>query len=115
MFEQLFLAYIAYDTNIKYISLNTVMDSTKVLVLNRGELAEYDKPAVLLEDQTGVFSSMVDATGTEQADHLRKIARGEIGVVQSLQSLATESIEEEEDSVSEQIIEELTKAKNKTK
>ena len=89
------------------------MDSTKVLVLNRGELAEYDKPAVLLEDNKGVFSSMVDATGTEQAEHLRKIARGEIGVVQSLQSLATESLNE--DSVSEEIIEALVKAKKKAK
>jgi ABC-type sugar transport system ATPase subunit len=68
--------------------LNTVMDSTKVLVLNRGELAEYDKPATLLE-RDGIFSSMVAATGAEQSEHLKRIARGEIGVVQSLQSIKT--------------------------
>ncbi len=87
------------------------MDSTKVLVLNRGELAEYDKPAVLLENQTGIFSSMVDATGAEQSEHLRKIARGEIGVVQSLQSLASEHSNEE--SISEELVQALSKAKKK--
>eukprot|EP00029_Vermamoeba_vermiformis_P003040 TRINITY_DN133_c1_g2_i1.p1 TRINITY_DN133_c1_g2~~TRINITY_DN133_c1_g2_i1.p1 ORF type:complete len:1304 (-),score=377.00 TRINITY_DN133_c1_g2_i1:6-3917(-) len=95
--------------------LNTVMDSTKVLVLNRGELAEYDKPAVLLEDSKGIFSSMVDATGKEQSEHLRKIARGEIGVVQSLQSLASESAVDEE-SISEELVKAFAKSKkNKNK
>ncbi len=87
--------------------LNTVMDSTKVLVLNRGELAEYDKPANLLE-RDGIFSSMVAATGNEQAEHLKKIARGEIGVVQSLQSLK-EISHEDELSVSEEVIQALKK------
>jgi ABC-type multidrug transport system fused ATPase/permease subunit len=86
--------------------LNTVMDSTKVLVLNRGELSEYDKPATLL-DRDGIFASMVAATGPEQAEHLSKIARGEIGVVQALQSL--KAIEEDSLSVSEEVIKAIKK------
>ena len=92
--------------------LNTVMDSTKVLVLNRGELSEYDKPATLLEHD-GIFASMVAATGPEQSEHLKKIARGEIGVVQSLQSIKEEESSRalDEESISEEIVEALKKTK----
>jgi hypothetical protein len=89
------------------IRLNTVMDSTKVLVLNRGELSEYDKPANLLE-ANGIFASMVEATGSQQAEHLKKIARGEIGVVQSLQSIR-------EDESSMDMSEELVNALKRSK
>ncbi len=58
------------------------MDSTKVMVLNRGQLVEYDKPIQLLNDDKTIFHSMVQATGPEQAAHLKRIANGEIGVVQ---------------------------------
>src|SRR5689334_10722227 len=34
--------------------LNTIMDSTKVMVLERGRLAEYDSPARLLDDKDGI-------------------------------------------------------------
>jgi hypothetical protein len=85
------------------------MDSTKVLVLNRGELSEYDKPAALLE-HNGIFASMVEATGPEQAEHLKKIARGEIGVVQSLQSIKRD--EESISEMSEEIVAVLKKSKN---
>jgi ATP-binding cassette subfamily C (CFTR/MRP) protein 1 len=87
--------------------LNTVMDSTKVLVLNRGELSEYDKPSSLLE-ANGIFASMVEATGPQQAEHLKKIARGEIGVVQSLQSIKEE---ESSSEISEEVINALKKSK----
>jgi hypothetical protein len=69
------------------------MDSTRILVLNRGELAEYDAPAALLE-ANGIFASMVEATGPEQAEHLKQIARGKIGVIQSLESIKEEEKEE---------------------
>ncbi len=102
---------------IKFISLtstrrlNTVMDSTRVLVLNRGELAEYDSPANLLETN-GIFSSMVEATGPEQAEHLRKIARGEIGVIQSLESIKALKEESGERSISEEAVNALTKSRD---
>jgi ATP-binding cassette subfamily C (CFTR/MRP) protein 1 len=81
--------------------LNTVMDSTKILVLNRGELAEYGKPMELLENTTGIFSSMVEATGPEQSTFLKKIASGEIGVVQSLKDVHESSFEDYEESAKE--------------
>jgi ATP-binding cassette subfamily C (CFTR/MRP) protein 1 len=39
--------------------LNTIMDSTKVMLLEQGQLKEYGKPAKLLEDEKGYFTSMV--------------------------------------------------------
>jgi hypothetical protein len=64
--------------------LNTIMDSTKVMVLNRGELKEYDKPATLLQIPDGIFSGMVDATGPSVSQYLRQIAKGELNVLQSI-------------------------------
>lgn len=70
--------------------LNTIMDSTKVLVLDKGAVAQYDSPANLLEDHTGIFHSMVEATGPNVAAYLGKIARGELSIVQALRSEAEE-------------------------
>jgi ABC-type multidrug transport system fused ATPase/permease subunit len=61
--------------------LNTIMDSTRVLVLDKGQVVEFDTPAKLLEKENGIFASMVAATGPANAEHLRKIAKGEITVV----------------------------------
>ena len=38
--------------------LNTIMDYDKVLVLKDGELAEYDSPSNLLENQSTIFYSL---------------------------------------------------------
>jgi len=70
------------------------MDSTKIMVLNRGQLVEYNTPICLLSNNRTIFHSMVQATGLEQAAHLQRIAKGEIGVVQALQSLKEISISE---------------------
>jgi ABC-type multidrug transport system fused ATPase/permease subunit len=40
--------------------IHTIIDSDKVLVLEQGELKEYDKPSVLLNDKTSLFSQLVD-------------------------------------------------------
>jgi ABC-type multidrug transport system fused ATPase/permease subunit len=64
--------------------LNTIMDSTRVMVLDKGKLVEFDTPAKLLENPDSIFTSMVDATGPASAEYLRKIARGELSVVESL-------------------------------
>jgi hypothetical protein len=72
------------------------------MVLDKGSLAEYDKPAALLARPETIFSSMVEATGPEQSSHLHRIANGEIGVVQSLQSLSGEKSGDE--SFSEDVI-----------
>merc|ERR1719253_1585641 len=39
--------------------LNTIMDSDRVLVLDDGNVAEFDSPAALI-DQGGIFASMVE-------------------------------------------------------
>ena len=39
--------------------LNTVFHSDKVLVMDRGEVAEFDSPQVLLEDKSSIFYSFV--------------------------------------------------------
>ena len=40
--------------------LNTIMDSDKILVLDDGNIAEYDSPKVLLTKSGGVFKAMVE-------------------------------------------------------
>ncbi|XP_077999979.1 multidrug resistance-associated protein 1-like [Glandiceps talaboti] len=42
--------------------LNTIMDSTKVLVLDKGSIAEFDSPANLLSSE-GIFHSMAQNAG----------------------------------------------------
>ena len=58
--------------------LNTIIDSDRVLVLDRGHVLEYDTPLALLENDSSAFSSMVAETGTENALHLRRLAKGEV-------------------------------------
>jgi ATP-binding cassette, subfamily C (CFTR/MRP), member 1 len=41
--------------------LGTVMDSDKVLVLDDGKLAEFDKPDNLMKIKGGIFRGMVEA------------------------------------------------------
>ncbi|KAG0077209.1 hypothetical protein BGZ92_002023 [Podila epicladia] len=40
--------------------INTILDSDRILVLERGEVAEFDKPAVLLENKNSIFYSLVN-------------------------------------------------------
>jgi ATP-binding cassette subfamily C (CFTR/MRP) protein 1 len=45
--------------------IQTVMDSDKILVLQRGEVAEFDAPKVLLENKQSIFHSMVNEMHNE--------------------------------------------------
>ncbi|KAF9203578.1 hypothetical protein BGZ49_006268 [Haplosporangium sp. Z 27] len=54
--------------------LNTVIDYSRVLVLDHGEIKEFDTPANLLSRPDSVFSSMVDETGPANAALLRSLA-----------------------------------------
>ncbi len=54
--------------------LNTIMDYDCVLVMDAGRAAEFDAPAKLLEDSDGIFSQLVDATGSESSKALRQLA-----------------------------------------
>ena len=38
--------------------LNTIMDSTRILVLDKGQIAEFDQPKNLLDKRDSIFYSM---------------------------------------------------------
>eukprot|EP00238_Polyblepharides_amylifera_P014825 CAMPEP_0196575044 /NCGR_PEP_ID=MMETSP1081-20130531/4617_1 /TAXON_ID=36882 /ORGANISM="Pyramimonas amylifera, Strain CCMP720" /LENGTH=58 /DNA_ID=CAMNT_0041893233 /DNA_START=56 /DNA_END=232 /DNA_ORIENTATION=- len=56
------------------------MDSDRILVMDKGTLAEYDTPAVLSTSTGGILSSLIDETGQESAAFLRDIASGKCTV-----------------------------------
>ncbi|XP_044728782.1 ATP-binding cassette sub-family C member 4-like [Chrysoperla carnea] len=55
--------------------LNTIMDSDKVLVMDTGEMAEYDHPYKLLQNKKGIFYSLVEQTGVSMSEHLYNVAK----------------------------------------
>jgi len=57
-------------------------DSDRVLVLDHGRVAEFDKPRNLLRlpPNKGILSSMVESTGKQSARFLRAIAEGAIDI-----------------------------------
>lgn len=50
------------------------MDSDRVLVMDAGYAKEYDIPHKLLQNAKGIFRSMVDATGPQESEQLKKVA-----------------------------------------
>jgi ABC-type multidrug transport system fused ATPase/permease subunit len=38
--------------------LNTIIDYDRVIVMNKGQIAEFDTPKALLEDSNSIFHSM---------------------------------------------------------
>lgn len=54
--------------------LNTIMDSDRVLVMDAGQVKQFDVPYLLLQDETGLFSTMVNNTG-KNAAHLKRVAK----------------------------------------
>ncbi|XP_069104134.1 ATP-binding cassette sub-family C member 4-like isoform X2 [Argopecten irradians] len=55
--------------------LNTIMDSDRVLVLDEGNIVEFNQPYLLLQNEDGYFYRMVQQTGNTEADHLLEVAR----------------------------------------
>jgi ATP-binding cassette subfamily C (CFTR/MRP) protein 4 len=55
--------------------LDTIIGNDMILVLGNGKVLEYGSPMDLLENEHGYFSGMVDDTGVEMAQQLRKKAR----------------------------------------
>ena len=54
--------------------LDTVIKSDRILVLSHGRVKEFDHPHILLQKEGGYFARMVEATGKERAEALRKAA-----------------------------------------
>jgi len=50
------------------------MDYDLVLVMDAGRAVEFASPKELLENPDGIFSELVDATGTESSSFLREMA-----------------------------------------
>jgi len=57
--------------------LDTIIDSSRILVLDNGSLAEFDTPHNLLQKPQGIFTSLVEELGEDSAKHLRAVAAGE--------------------------------------
>lgn len=43
--------------------INTVLDSDRILVLDKGSIAEFDSPKKLLENEDSIFYSMAKQAG----------------------------------------------------
>ncbi|XP_071820673.1 ATP-binding cassette sub-family C member 4-like isoform X2 [Apostichopus japonicus] len=54
--------------------LNTIMDSNKVMVLDGGQVVEFDHPYNLLQNSAGAFSNFVSQLGPTEAKRLRQVA-----------------------------------------
>ncbi|XP_063890832.1 uncharacterized LOC110383917 [Helicoverpa armigera] len=55
--------------------LNTIMDSDRVLVMDQGEVAEFDHPHILLSNPNSKFFSMVRETGESMTRTLMEVAK----------------------------------------
>lgn len=55
--------------------LHTIMDADRVLVLDAGRLIEFDEPHLLLQNENGLFASMVRMTGKGMAQSLKEMAK----------------------------------------
>lgn len=54
--------------------LHTIIDSDRVMLLEKGELVEFDSPQGLLSDKGSKFSGFVDQSLPREANSLRKVA-----------------------------------------
>ncbi|XP_049853484.1 probable multidrug resistance-associated protein lethal(2)03659 [Schistocerca gregaria] len=54
--------------------LHTIIDSDKVLVMDNGNLKEFDHPHILLSDKNSIFHSMVQQAGKVVSEELKNIA-----------------------------------------
>ncbi|KAJ9565724.1 hypothetical protein OSB04_001690 [Centaurea solstitialis] len=59
--------------------LNTIIDCDRILLLDAGQVVEYDAPVKLLQDENTSFSKMVQSTGAANAQYLRGLAFGAEG------------------------------------
>lgn len=73
--------------------LHTIIDGDKVLVLDKGVLAEFDSPAELLRNPQGIFTSMVRETGEATERFLRSVAFGEVDLREARAEDAAKGLE----------------------
>lgn len=63
--------------------LHTVMDSDRILVMDAGSAKEFGIPHTLLNDEGGMLRSIVDATGHQESESLKRIAEEKYDLLQS--------------------------------
>lgn len=51
--------------------LNTIMNSDRIMVLDKGQVVEFDTPKQLLQNPKGVFTGLVNQTGRANAKVLK--------------------------------------------
>lgn len=95
--------------------LNTIMDSDRVMVLDKGKIVEFDRPAKLLENKKSIFASMVKATGPASAAYLTKLARGEVSIFDAIPADVLEESAENGDMSVEESLNKNKKKKKKNK
>ncbi|KAL0491571.1 ATP-binding cassette, subfamily C [Acrasis kona] len=71
--------------------LNTIIDCDRIMVLEKGELAEFDTPKALLNKHDSMFYGLVSQTGKANAKYLKKIANGEISYSSELNNSLNKS------------------------
>ncbi|KAF7343129.1 ATP-dependent bile acid permease [Mycena venus] len=54
--------------------LRTVIDYDKIMLLDQGKIAEFDRPSVLLTNKSSKFYALCKATGKEEFEMLKKLA-----------------------------------------
>ena len=57
--------------------INTIIDCDRILVLDAGQVLEFDTPENLLSNEGSAFSKMVQSTGSANAQYLRSIVMGD--------------------------------------
>jgi ABC-type multidrug transport system fused ATPase/permease subunit len=55
--------------------LHTIIDYSRIAVMDAGSMREFDTPAELLADRASLFSALVAATGAETAQQLIEAAQ----------------------------------------
>lgn len=56
--------------------LNTIIDYDRVMVLDEGELAEFDKPYNLFQNKDSIFYGMVKAADDQELEqHLERLGK----------------------------------------
>ena len=73
--------------------LHTVIDYNKILVLDKGLVAEFAPPADLLSQPNSIFSLMVDDTGEATSKFLRSVAAGSVDLSDALADAAKDGLD----------------------
>ncbi|KAK9267442.1 hypothetical protein L1049_009868 [Liquidambar formosana] len=73
--------------------LNTIIDCERILLLDAGQVLEYDTPERLLLNEGSAFSGMVQSTGPANAQYLRRLVLEGLAV---MSRLARSRIQQEE-------------------